>query len=39
MGGGSVKVYLEFDSEHVCGSEAKITVSDYKYICFTPKTN
>lgn len=39
MGGGSVKVYLEFDSEHVCGSEAKISSSDYKYVCFIPQTN
>jgi len=28
MGGGSVKVYLEFDSDYVCGSEAKISLSD-----------
>lgn len=39
MGGGGVKVYLEFDREYVCGSEAKISFSDYKYVCITHKTN
>lgn len=39
MGGGSVKVYLEFDSEYVCGSKAKIKVIINMYVLLIKQTD